>query len=226
MEVTPTGVWTAYDRIRAPVGSYNGSRDDLAVDPFAERFDLHGMADVGAIGGNVRVGDRPTDAVSVATARHAPDDVAVDPNRFGSECDDEGVGEHDRAQSPVDARRFRRDERVPADEGRRLVEPNREAETRFVRVVFGGHVGAPDPVALLDAQRVDRAVAAADDPVRGAGFPDRVPEGQPVFGGAVELPSELADVGDAHRDHRHGTHAQPLGTQVGERVVAEVGIGE
>ena len=73
------------------------------------------------------------------------------------------------------------------------------AEPGLVRRRLGVQVAPPRAVALLETQRVDRAVAARRHAASGD---ERVPELQPVLGRAVELPAELSDVGDARRDHR------------------------
>ncbi len=62
---------------------------------------------------------------------------------------------------------------------------------------------APHAVALLQAQRVDRAVAAGDEPVLAPGVPQRAPQPGAVLGRAVQLPAELADERHAQRAHRH-----------------------
>ena len=48
------------------------------------------------------------------------------------------------------------------------------------------------------------------------GSPDRVPETEAVLDGAIQLPAELADVGDPQRETGHGAHGQLAGTHVGE----------
>src|SRR5206468_6407276 len=74
---------------------------------------------------------------------------------------------------------------------------------RLVRRVVGRDVRAPDAVALLEPAGVDRLVAAGDEAVLLSDRPDRVPEPQAELGRAVELPAELADVGDPEREARH-----------------------
>ena len=107
-----------------------------------------------------------------------------------------------------------------------LVEAHGEAQAGLVRIVLGRDVGTPHPVALLDAQRVDRAVAARDEPVRRARVPERVPQRQAVLGRAVELPAQLPDVGHAHRDDGHRADADAPRLMYGKRLVAQVGDGE
>ena len=75
------------------------------------------------------------------------------------------VVEHQAAQPPLDAALARGQQRLAADEVA-LVELDAEADAALLRRLVGRDVGAPDPVALLQPQRVDRAVAAGHEPVR------------------------------------------------------------
>ena len=84
-------------------------------------------------------------------------------------------------------------------------------------------VRAPHAVALLEPQRVDRPVAARDEPVLPAGLPQRVPERDAVLGGAVELPAELPDVRHADGEARHRADRDRLRGHVRERGRREVG---
>ena len=77
-----------------------------------------------------------------------------------------------------------------------------EPEPRRVRVGLARDVGAPDPVALLEPQRVDGAVAAGHQPERPAGVEQRVPQPHAVLDRRIQLPAELADVRDAQRPAR------------------------
>ena len=87
---------------------------------------------------------------------------------------------------------------VLSDEGRRLVERDSEAETRFQRIEVGADVRRPDAVALLQPQAVDRPVARIAQAVFGACRLQRVVDRDHVVGGDVQLPTQLADEGDAH----------------------------
>ena len=97
-----------------------------------------------------------------------------------------------------------------------------EAEPRLERRVLGRDVRPPHPVALLEPQRVDRLVAARDEPVLAPGLPDRVPERQPELRGTVELPAELADVRHAQREARHAPDGELARAHVRERLVREI----
>ena len=83
--------------------------------------------------------------------------------------------------------------------------------------LVGRDVGRPHAVALLQAQRVDRPVAAGREPVRLAGLPQRAPQPRAELGRAVELPAQLAGEGHAQRAHRHVADRE-----VAHRHVAEV----
>src|SRR5262245_51041729 len=134
-------------------------RDDLAAHPFAEDVDLDGLADIDA-GIHPRVRDRALHGVAVAAARDAAADLVADAHGLVAERDRARVVEHQAAQ-----RAARRGvERVAADVV--LVALDAEAEPGLERVHVRRDVGGPDAVALLEPHRVDRAVAARDQPVR------------------------------------------------------------
>src|SRR5262249_57449439 len=99
----------------------------------------------------------------------ATDGVPLDPDRFGPERNRAGIGEHEAAQT---ARRLLRAEQSLAAQEVALVEPDRESEPGLERRVVGRDVGAPDPVALLEPQRVDRPVPARPEPEVAAHLPD------------------------------------------------------
>src|SRR4051794_40393220 len=114
----------------------------------------------------VRVGDRALDRVAVAAARDPAHDVAADAHGFVAQRDRARVVEHEAAQAPLDRPLV---QRGPAEVV--LVALDAEAQPRLERRVVGGDVGGPDAVALLQAQRVDRLVAAGNEAVRLAGPP-------------------------------------------------------
>ena len=141
-------------------------------DPLAEDLDLDLRADV-VLGGQVRVRDRLLDRVAVPAARHAADELAVRRarapsrarRRAGRRASGSGAA---RSGSPA------RGERLSADE-LALVELHGEPETGLERRVLGRDVRAPDAVALLEPQRVDRLVAARDEIVLAARPPRACP---------------------------------------------------
>src|SRR5581483_2067491 len=89
-------------------------------------------------------------------------------------------------------------QRLAADEVA-LVHLHGEAEAGLERRRLGGEVAPPRAIPLLEAERLDRAVAARRDALDA----ERVPQRRAVLGGAVQLPAELADVGHPRRDARH-----------------------
>ena len=68
--------------------------------------------------------------------------------------------------------------------------------------MVGPDIGAPGAVALFQAQPLDRAVAGIGDAVFLARRHQRVVDAQGKLDGNVQLPAELADIGDAKRKHR------------------------
>ena len=78
-----------------------------------------------------------------------------------------------------------RRQRVAAEEV--LVRPDGEAQPGLVRVVLGGHVDAPEPIALLQPEAGERGPAArrSAGPVR----PERVPQLQAQVGAWCRAPS-------------------------------------
>ena len=114
---------------------------------------------------------------------------------------------------------------VPADEGA-LLEPHREAETGREGIGLARDVRPPDPVALLQPQRVDGPVAAGDEAVGLAGLHQRVPQAQPVLARRVQLPAELADVGDPQPEAGHVADGQRPGAEVAEAEVVAADVGE
>ena len=170
------------------------------------------------LGGQVRVRDRRADRVAVAAARHAADERVADADGLRAERDRAGVGEGQAAEPPLGLPAAASASR-PTNGA--LVELHREPEPRLERRVLGGDVRAPDAVALLEAERVDRLVAARDEPVLAARLPELVPEPGAELGRAVELPAELADVGDADGEARDRPDRELPGRHVREGVVRE-----
>src|SRR5207244_12481026 len=125
--------------------------------------------------------------LAVAAARHAAGDLAAGPHRLRAERDRPRILEHE-AREPPRWLGTARDQRLPPDE-LALVELDREAEPGVIGRLVRRHVRAPDPVALLQAQRVDRPIAAGHEPVREPGPPELVPEPEAELRRAVELPA-------------------------------------
>ena len=106
-----------------------------------------------------------------------------------------------------------------------LVHPDGEAEAGLERIVLGVDVLAPQPIALLEAKRVERAAAGRDDPVHLPGLPQNVPGSLSHRDLPVELPTELAGVGDPLRpDGIDLADVQVASGHVRERVVGDVDV--
>jgi hypothetical protein len=96
----------------------------------------------------------------------------------------------------------------------------RPGESRFDRVVLALELRPHEPVALLDAPGgpVD-AGAHRHDPEFLAGLPQPVPHRQSLFGRDIDLPSEVADVGDPEKPGIDRPEVDCLGRAIRERLV-------
>src|SRR6185436_17274465 len=88
------------------------------------------------------------------------------------------------------------EERLAADEGRRLVEGDGKAEARLEGRVVGGELASPCAIGLLDTERLDGVVPGVPEPQIGTRLLERVVHTGRELHGHVELPAELAHVGD------------------------------
>ena len=149
-----------------------------------------------------------------------PTSASPDTHGLGAEGDRSRLRENEAAQAAG-----RLGQCIAPDE-RPLLRLHREPEPRLVWRVLGGDVRTPHPVALLEPQRVDRLVAACDEPVLAAGRPHLVPEAGTELGRAVELPAELADVRHPDGETRHRPERELSGGHVRERVAGERGDGQ
>ena len=129
--------------------------------PLAEDLGLDGAPGLGSLGGQVGVGDRGSDCVAVAAARHPADDIAVHPDGLGAERNRTSILE-DEACGTLE-RRALASRRASSPDEVAFVELDGEVERRLVRRLVGGDVGAPEPVALFEPEQVDRLVAAGDE---------------------------------------------------------------
>ena len=89
-------------------------------------------------------------------------------------------------------------ERLAPDEVA-FVQLDREAQAGFKGGVVGADVRAPVAIPLLQPECVNRSVAGCNQPVVLPSLPERVPQLLAVLHGAIELPAQLAYVGDANR---------------------------
>ena len=146
---------------------------------------------------HVGVGDRAADRVAEAAAGDATGG-AGDAHRLGAQRDRAGIVQDQAREPGRGGRLFGLQQRVPSDE-LALVELDAEPQPGLVRVDVRADVRAPDAISLLEAQRIDRLVTAGDEAMAAARLPDRVPQALSELGRAVQLPAQLADVGDAQR---------------------------
>src|ERR1019366_4104970 len=193
--------------------------------PHPEDVDLDGGLELD-LGGEVGIGDRTLHRVAVAAAGHASDHLAVHPQRLVAQRDRAGIPGHKEAQAlsgPLRTLLRANAERGRADERALLL--HAEAEAGLIGGLVGGDVCRPYAVALLQPQRVDRAVAARREPVLAPGLPQGPPQPRPVLRRAVELPTELAHEGHAQGAHGHVPYGQLPHAHVGElqRVVGQRG---
>ncbi len=103
-----------------------------------------------------------------------------------------------------------------------LVHLDREIHARGGGLVFGGHVGAPQPVGLFDAQAVERDPACGDHAVGPARFGQQIPQRGAVFGARVDLPAQLADIGHPQHGDRDRAEVGLQRAEVLERLVRQV----
>ena len=108
----------------------------------------------------------------------------------------------------------------------RLVPRDGEPEAGLQRSVVGRDVVAPMPVALLHAQRVERVVAGEAQARSLAAFAEHVEDARSELGRNVDLPAELADVGDAAGANPGIAEIDLLRCAERERFVGEVGRRE
>src|SRR5215213_6749845 len=226
------GAFPSYRDAKAPLGSdalalrvEERLPCDFALDPAAEDLDLYRRPRL-VLGRQVGVGDRALDGVAVAAARRPADNLAADADRLVAEGDRARVVEGEAAQARARPVLPGGEDRLFADEADRLVEFEAEADAALVGGLVRGDVGAPDAVALLQSQAVDRPVAAGDDPLRLPRLPDAPPQSQAVLGRAVDLPAELADVGHPQHPHRHVAKRRLPKGHVREGLIAEVLRGQ
>src|SRR6266516_7595624 len=149
-----------------------------------------------------------------AAAGDTAHDLTAGANRLGAERDRAWIVEH-QAGEPAGGL-VRSEQSVPPGEVA-LVELDRETEACLEGRVLGADVGAPHAVALLEPERVDRLVPARHETMLATAFLDRVPEAKAIFDRAIELPAELAHVGDPQRETGHRADSQLARPHVGER---------
>ena len=110
-----------------------------------------------------------------------------------------GILEQELNQPPLRRPRRRDAQRLAADETAGFVPIAGKGKARLQRIIGGPDVVRPVAIGLLDAQRVERVIAAVTQAVRRAGLDKRVVDRQRERGRDVQLPAELADEGQAQR---------------------------
>ena len=150
--------------MRSPAGSQSGSSAIWPPTHSPKISTSTARPGSDAPGRDVGVRDRALDRVAVAAARHPAEDLAVHPHGLGAERNRARLVEDEAGESPLRRLFLRREERVAPEEVA-LVELDGEAEAGLERRLVRRDVGAPDAVALLEPQRVDRLVAARDEAV-------------------------------------------------------------
>ena len=141
----------------APAGSNSGSAATSPATHSPKISTSTGCPGSHASGGQIGVGDRALDRVAVAAARDAASDGAVDAHGLRAERDGARVGEDEAAEAPL--RLPRHDESASRPMKSPLSSFTAKPRPASNGRVVGRDVGAPDAVALLEAQRVDRLVA-------------------------------------------------------------------
>src|SRR5262249_32286203 len=101
--------------------------------------------------GDVAEAYRPTEGVAVGARGDSAHEGAVPPDRLVVIQKRFRIFQREHGQPPAQRFVAQRAERLAADERRRLVETDREAEARFPRRVLGAEVVAPGPIRFLDA---------------------------------------------------------------------------
>ena len=197
----------------------------MAANPFVEVVDLQRRALDRQVRRQVAVRDAAAHRVAVRGARHVAHDAPVVADRLLAHHDGDRVVER-HAGEPFCGTHRRPDplEGLPALE--LLVPLHREAEAGLERVVLRVDVLAPQPVALLQPERVEGAAAGRRDAVLAPGLPE-VPGALPHRELSVQLPAELARVTDALRPDRADlAHVEILRRHVREGVVRDVRLGD
>ena len=196
----------AHARILSPFGSQSGSRTTSAPTHSPKTSISPRVPDRRRVRRQVGVGDAALDREAVAAGGHPPDDGALRP--APARCrgvTERGSSSTRQAQALCAAR--------PPSRARSASRPMKSAPLSSATakpspasygVSSGVMSRGPDAIALLEPQGVDGAVAAGQHAVAARRPPRGVSQSAAaVLGRGVELPAELADVGDPERQHGH-----------------------
>src|SRR3712207_2711496 len=167
------------------------------------------------------VGDALPDRIPIGRAGHVANRPAPGVDRLAAHHDYPWIVEEEARELATRACLRTPQERLPADEVA-LVGLHRETQTCLVGVVLGRHVRPPRPVALLQSETVERPAPGGDRAERPSCLVEQVPESQAQVGGGVDLPPELADVGDPQSYDWHLAYVELSGFEEPERLVREI----
>ena len=132
--------------------------------------------------------------------------------------------EHD--ESPRERFLTLSQQRIAPGKRLRLVEAHREAEPGLERRVLAAEVVTPRAIGLLDAERVHGVVSGVTETEVVSGCDHGVVDAAGEFGGHVQLPAELADVGDPRGAHRSRGEPHLARGEKRKRRAREVGVRE
>src|SRR5918994_841957 len=199
-----------------------GDRGRVAL---PEVLDLEPGSGLGELRRYPGVGYAPPDRVPIGRARHISDRRVAAPYRLVAHDHDARVVEQEAGELLPWSLLFAPEQRFPADEVA-FVELDRETEARLVRVVLGGHVRPPHPVALLQPKAVEGPTTPGDHAEGLPGLPQRIPEPQAHIRRSIDLPPELPHVGDAQGGDRNLAQGRPPGVEETKRLVGKIVLGE
>ncbi len=155
-----------------------------------------------------------TDAVAIVGAGDIAHDPAIDQQRLLAQGHCAWLVQRQATELARDVL-LGLDQRLTAQEVP-LVQAHGPSQPRLVGVILAVDVTAPQPVALLQPQRVEGPCPAGHQPMRPACLPQQIPKAQPVFDGRVNLPAQFAGIGDAQRQRRHTLDVQRTHAVEGE----------
>ena len=204
-------------RRRVIPGSNSGSSVTTAGTPAPKYSISTSVPGPAAAAAGPGVGDVLPRGAAVGRAGHIPRRAPLHVHRLAAHHDLGRIGDDQAGQPLPGPGPFPGHQRVPAQEVT-LARPDREAEPGLVRVVFGGHVHAPGPVALFQPQAVERGPARRDHAVVRPGRPQRVPQPGPGVRAGVQLRAQLAHAGQPQGGDRDVAHVAAPGLEVAERL--------
>src|SRR3984893_8083980 len=174
----------------------------------------------------VAVSDVAPDGESVCAAADPADDRTIGVDRLSTvDGDVVLLADQQGAQTPLDPARLRDQKRLAPIEIA-LVEADAEPEPGLQGIVQEREVGTVIAVALLHPERVQRAVPTRPDANASSGGHQPVPHLHRHAGLGVELPSQLAHVGDALGEDFESLEPDGASLHEGEAFFRNVVIGD